>query len=233
MVNGLMRELSNHIGGLRINLIFLIYMGAKDIVGGENGKFLLLALALLVVSLIIVFLMNAGLYGPGGDLIESKSTYTQPRQVLEEGIDYSIEVKTNLGNITIDLYEDIAPENVNSLLFLIGERYYEDLTFHKVVRDFVVQTGDGKGDGTGNPGYSVKQENMVPFSDYDVGMGNASQFFIVMLNADKSLINGYFPLVGKVTEGFAVLESMQKVEVNSDYRPLNDVLIQSIQIREE
>lgn len=208
-------------------------MGAKDIVAGENGKFLLLALALLILSVIIVFMMNAGLYGPSGDLINSKSTYTQPKQVLEEGVDYSIEIKSNLGDITIDLYEDLAPENVNSLLFLIGERYYEDLTFHKVVKGFVIQTGDTKGDGTGNPGYSLVQENMVPFSEYDVGMGNASQFFVVMVNADMSLINGFFPLVGRVTKGFAVLDSIQKVEVDSNYRPVNDVLIQSIQIREQ
>lgn len=207
-------------------------MGAKDIVSGENGKFLLLALVLLVISLFIAFAMNAGMYGPTGDLLDSKSTYTKAMDVLEEGVDYNIVVSTNFGVIYIDLYEEYAPESVNSLLFLIGERYYEGMTFHKVIKDFVIQTGDNKGDGTGDPGYMIEKENLTSFDDFSVGMANASQFFIVMKDSEKSEINGYFTLVGKVTKGFAVLDAIQKAEVNTDYRPLNDISIESIQIQE-
>lgn len=207
-------------------------MGAKDIVSGENGKFLLLALVLLVVSFIIVLAMNAGMYGSNGLLLEGKSTYTSPNQMIEEGIDYNILINTEYGEIYVDLYEDVAPKSVNSMLFLISERYYEGLIFHKVVKDFVIQTGDAKGDGTGNPGYEIEGENMIPFNDFDIGMANASQFFVVMPNSDKSLLDGYYSVVGKVTKGFAVLESIQKAEVDENYRPVNDISINSIQIRE-
>lgn len=205
----------------------------KDAVG-ENKKFLLLALTLMIVVVMVFVAISSGIYNPSTGEIETGSTsYNEPRDVIEEGVDYSIVVSTIYGNIDIDLYEEIALENVNSLLFLIGQRYYEGLTFHKVVKNFVVQAGDNKGDGTGDPGYSVKKENLVSFSPYDVGMANASQFFVVLPGADTNKVNGIYPVVGKVTEGFAVLDSMQKVQVDENYKPINDILINSIQIHEE
>ena len=101
-----------------------------------------------------------------------------------------------------------------------------------MIKNFVIQTGDTKGDGNGDPGYSVERENVVPFKDYDVGMANASQFFIVLPNSPKDNLNGQYSVVGKVIKGYAVLDSIQKVEVNSDYRPINDVVINNIQIQE-
>ncbi|MDY0096739.1 MAG: peptidylprolyl isomerase [Candidatus Dojkabacteria bacterium] len=207
-------------------------MGVKDSLGSDNGKFLLLAFALLLVSIVIVFVMNSGMYGLSGDLLNGKSTYSEPKDVLEQEYDYSILISTIYGDIQIDLYEELAPNNVNSLLFLMGERYYEGLTIHKVVKDFVIQMGDAKGDGTGDPGYTVEQENLVSFEDFEVGMANSSQFFIVLEGADKSTLDGNYSVVGRVTQGFAVLESIGKVEVNGDYRPLNDIVIKSIQIQE-
>lgn len=200
---------------------------------GENKKFLLLALALLAVCALVVFSLQSGKY-PSGALIGDKGkTYSSAEKVLDEKYDYSIIVSTVYGDIFIDLYEKEAPDNVNSLLFLIGKRYYEGLTFHKVVKNFVIQAGDTKGDGSGDPGYTVKKENLVDFNDYDVGMANASQFFIVLPNSNKQKFNGEYTLVGKVTKGFAVVDSIAKVEVNEDYKPVNDVVIKSILIQED
>lgn len=197
---------------------------------GENSKFILLAVALLVISMIILFAMNKGLYNPSNTL----QTYPEAEQFIEDGVDYQITVKTVYGNINIDLYEDKAPQNVNSLLFLISKRYYEGLTFHRVLKDFVIQAGDTAGDGTGNPGYSVSLENtQEKFSDYSVGMANASQFFIVLPNSEKTDFNGKFTPIGRVTTGFAVVDSIAKVEVDENYKPLNDVIIESIQITEQ
>lgn len=207
-------------------------MGIKDSLG-ESKKFLLLAFALLLVCVIVVFAMKQGLYSPTDGLLEKKETYSQPDLVLEQEYDYSILITTVYGDITIDLYEDIAPQNVNSLVFLIGERYYEGLTFHKVIKNFVIQAGDTKGDGSGDPGYIVEKENLVDFKDYSVGMANASQFFIVLPNSSKQTFNGVYPVVGEVSKGFAVLDSIQKVEIDDGYRPVNDILIKSIQIHEE
>jgi len=206
--------------------------GFKDALG-ENKKFLLLALVLLAVCALVVFSLQSGKYPSGTLIIDKGKTYSSAERVLDEKYDYSIIVSTVYGDIFIDLYEKEAPDNVNSLLFLISKRYYEGLTFHKVVKDFVIQAGDTKGDGSGDPGYTVKKENLVDFNDYDVGMANASQFFIVLPNSNKQKFNGEYTLVGKVTKGFAVVDSIAKVEVNEDYKPVNDVVIKSILIQED
>ena len=206
--------------------------GFKDALG-ENKKFLLLALALLAVCALVVFSLQSGKYPSGTLIIDKGKTYSSAEKVLDEKYDYSIIVSTVYGDIFIDLYEKEASDNVNSLLFLISKRYYEGLTFHKVVKDFVIQAGDTKGDGSGDPGYTVKKENLVDFNDYDVGMANASQFFIVLPNSNKQKFNGKYTLVGKVTKGFAVVDSIAKVEVNEDYKPVNDVVIKSILIQED
>ena len=206
--------------------------GFKDALG-ENKKFLLLALVLLAVCALVVFSLQSGKYPSGTLIIDKGKTYSSAERVWDEKYDYSIIVSTVYGDIFIDLYEKEAPDNVNSLLFLISKRYYEGLTFHKVVKDFVIQAGDTKGDGSGDPGYTVKKENLVDFNDYDVGMANASQFFIVLPNSNKQKFNGEYTLVGKVTKGFAVVDSIAKVEVNEDYKPVNDVVIKSILIQED
>ncbi len=206
-------------------------MSIKDSLG-ESRKFLLLAIALLLVLVLIVVALKSGIYSPSEGILSEKESYTQPEYVLDSEYDYNIVINTVYGEITIDLYENIAPENVNSLLFLMGERYYDGLTFYKVIKNFVIQTGDTKGDSNGNPGYSVKKENLTTFKDYDVGMANASQFFIVLSNSPKGELNNRYPVVGKVTSGFAVVDSIAKVEVDKDYKPLNDVIIKNIQIQE-
>jgi peptidyl-prolyl cis-trans isomerase A (cyclophilin A) len=200
---------------------------------GENKKFLLLALALLAVCALVIFSLQSGKYPSETLIVDKGKTYSVAEKVLDEKYDYSIIVSTVYGDIFIDLYEKEAPDNVNSLLFLISKRYYEGLTFHKVVKDFVIQAGDTKGDGSGDPGYTVKRENLVDFNDYDVGMANASQFFIVLPNSNKQKFNGEYTLVGKVTKGFAVVDSIAKVEVDEDYKPVNDVVIKSILIQED
>lgn len=207
-------------------------MGIKETLG-DNKKFLLLTVGLLAISVVIMLSLNSGLYSPINPLKNPDQTYTSPTQMLEEDIDYQITLKTSLGDIYIDLYEDKAPKNVNSVLFLINKRYYEGLTFHKVIEDFVIQAGDQKGDRTGDPGYTVELENTSEsFSDYSVGMANASQFFIVLPNSNKRDFNGKYSLVGRVTKGFAVVDSISKVEVDDNYKPQNDVTINYIQVTE-
>jgi len=223
-----MTRVNNLSGGVN-NLLYIYNMGVKDALV-ENKKFLLLVLLLAAVCVLVAFSMNfnrsSNLFGP------AKQTYTAPEEVLNPDYNYSIVLTTTYGSINIDLYEDLAPKNVNSFLFLIGERYYEGLTFHQIIKDFKIQGGDSKGDGMGDPGYIIKKENLTDFKDYDLGMANASQFFIVLPNSQKKSFNGEYTIVGKVTEGFAVVDSIAKVEVDKNYKPVNDVLIKNILIQE-
>jgi len=204
-------------------------MGVKDAFE-ENKKIFLLILLLVVVFVLVAYSFK---FNSTNTLLGlNRQTYSAPKEVLDTQYDYSIVITTTYGSISIDLYENLAPENVNSLLFLIGERYYEGLTFHQVIKDFKIQGGDSKGDGTGDPGYSVKKENLISFKDYDIGMANASQFFIVLPNSHKKSFDGEYSVIGKVTEGFAVIDSIAKVEVSKDYKPVNDIVIKNILIQE-
>jgi cyclophilin family peptidyl-prolyl cis-trans isomerase len=210
-------------------------MGVKGALG-DHKKILLLSLGLLVVCVVIVLAMGSGLYNPASSLIP-KETYTQADNVLEGGVDYQITIKTIYGNIDIDLYEDKAPKSVNSLLFLISKYYYNDLTFHRVIKNFLIQAGAVNGDLDSNPGYTIPIENIKNFNYYDVGMANASQFFIVPSSSDLTDLNsgenkGKFSLIGKVTAGFDVVDSISKVSVDEEYKPINDVSITSILITE-
>jgi cyclophilin family peptidyl-prolyl cis-trans isomerase len=204
---------------------------AKDIVK-DNKKILLLALGLLVMSVIGVFLLENNILKVQPEIIQ-KGQYSEPKDVLQEGIDYHARIRTEFGDIEIDLYEEQSPNAVNSFVFLAGEDFYDGLTFHKVIKDFVVQAGDQVGDGTGDPGYTLEPDsNSLKVEEYSVCMANASQFFIVPQGADSSQFNSY-PVIGKVIDGFAVINALEKVSVDENYKPLDDITINSVLIIEK
>jgi cyclophilin family peptidyl-prolyl cis-trans isomerase len=202
----------------------------KDILK-ENKKILLLTVALLILSVLGAFLLNKNfLTNPDARITD---LYAQPNDVIEPGVDYKAVIKTVLGDIEIELYEQQSPNAVNSFLFLTGNGFYDGLSFHRVITNFVVQAGDHKGDGTGDPGYDLEaDENNLEVSEYSVCMVNASQFFIVPKGADLSELQGY-PIIGEVTTGFSIVDAIEKVSVNEDFRPINDITITSILIVEE
>jgi cyclophilin family peptidyl-prolyl cis-trans isomerase len=207
-------------------------MGIAKDVFKDNKKILLLTLGLFLVSILGVFLLNQNILNIDSDIVQDQ-LYTQPENVLDKEVDYKAEIRTEFGDIEMDLYEEQSPNAVNSFVFLAGEDFYDGLTFHKVIRDFVVQAGDHVGDGTGNPGYALEQdENSLEVDEYTVCMANASQFFIVPQGADISQLQDY-PVIGEVISGYAVVDAIEKVTVNDEYRPLNDLTISSILIIEE
>jgi len=213
----------------------------------DNKKILLLAFGLLVVSLIGVILMKQGTIIPTDTGLpqitekeENTKTYDEPKQVLQEGIDYKVILKTSVGDIEIDLFEDETPITVNSFLFLVQERFFDGLIFHRVIQNFVIQGGDPRGDGTGGPGYQIPDEiTDRKYQPYTLGMANAgpntngSQFFITSGNIsenDMQALNGNYTIFGKVLSGFAVVDSIERVETDVNDKPLNPVTIESIQI---
>jgi cyclophilin family peptidyl-prolyl cis-trans isomerase len=211
----------------------------------DNKKVLLLALGLLVVSVLGLFLTNQSSFMNNTDLTTNKTstkTYTEPKQVLEDGVDYKILLKTSLGDIELDLFETEAPQTVNSFIFLAQERFFDNVEFHRVVEGFVIQAGDPTATGTGGPGYQIDDEiTERKYEAYTLGMANAgpntngSQFFITsgnILEQNLEALDGSYTIFGKVTKGFAVVDSIERVEVDSDDNPVNPVVIESIQIIE-
>jgi len=208
----------------------------------DNKKILLLSVGLLVATIIGLSFLE-GTSTDTNKLINTDTMqFTKPENVLEKGIDYKAMIRTSVGDITIDLFETETPNTVNSFLFLVGQRYYEGVTFHRVIRDFVIQTGDPTGTGSGGPGYTIDDEiTSRKYKPYTLGMANAgpntngSQFFIISGNipqANMSNLDGNYTIFGEVVEGFAVVDSIERVTTDSNDKPVNDVTVESIQILE-
>jgi cyclophilin family peptidyl-prolyl cis-trans isomerase len=141
-----------------------------------------------------------------------------PPRCIDTGKDYSATVETDLGTVTIDLFEDKAPQTVNNFVFLARNKYYDDVPFHRVIPGFVVQGGDGeKGDGTGGPGYNIPDE-LPEAGEYEIGslaMANASQpntggsqFFIITGDQGAGLPPQY-SLFGNVTDGLDIVKQIE------------------------
>ena len=156
----------------------------------------------------------------------------------------TINVK-NYGTIKILLREDIAPISVDNFISLANKGFYNGLTFHRVIKGFMIQGGCPKGNGTGGPGYTIKGEFLVnginnPLSHKRgiISMARAmdynsagSQFFIV--HKDATYLDGQYASFGETVSGIEVVDKIAKVRTTPNDRPYEDVIIESIKISEE
>lgn len=143
--------------------------------------------------------------------------------IQNEPIDAIIE--TEKGDILIELLPEAAPVTVSNFIHLASNAYYNNLTFHRVISDFVVQGGDPRGDGWGGPGYSIPCEyNDLPFERGTIGMATAgkdtggSQFFIC--HSEQPHLNRRYTVFAKVINGMDVVD---KIEINDK---INKIVIQ-------
>jgi len=152
---------------------------------------------------------------------------------------YTATIVTNHGTMTAFLHPGKAPNTVNNFVCLARYHYFDGLTFHRVIRDFMVQGGCPEGTGRGNPGYRFADELPKPGS-YEIGslaMANAgpdtngSQFFIVSGGAGVRLPPQY-SLFGKLIDGLDVLDTLQRVPTGAQDRPTEPVVIESVAITE-
>ncbi len=213
-------------------------------------------IALAVFALIAVGVVAAILIGRSGGSDDSTTTastgsckqveapkpknvsFKAPKQTVQPGEELTAVVKTSCGSFDIALDSKRAPKTVNSFVFLSEEGFYDDLTFHRVAPEFVIQGGDPLGTGTGGPGYSVdeKPPANLAYTKGVVAMAKSSaeppgrsgsQFFVV-LSADAGLPPEY-ALVGKVNKGFNVVERIGKLGTPAE-KPKQTVLIEEISI---
>jgi cyclophilin family peptidyl-prolyl cis-trans isomerase len=165
----------------------------------------------------------------------------KPRGELDKDKTYVARVLTNCGEFEITLDSKRAPKTGGSFKALVDERFYDGLSFHRIVPGFVIQGGDPEGKGSGGPGYSVTEappEDLV-YSKGVVAMAktateaagtSGSQFFIVT-GEDAGLPPDY-ALLGKVTKGQEVVDKIGVVEVQPDEQPVDPVVIRQIRITE-
>ena len=142
---------------------------------------------------------------------------------------------TSEGPIELELYPEAAPKTVDNFTRLAGEGFYDGLSFHRVIPDFMIQGGCPKGDGTGGPGYTFEDE----FNDHKVTRGalamanagpntNGSQFFIVTAEATPWL-DGKHTVFGRVTSGQDVVDRISAADRDARDRPTTDVTIERVQ----
>ncbi len=141
---------------------------------------------------------------PGGTV---KKYDAAPPMTIDPKKTYTAVMKTDKGDITINLRPDLAPEHVNSFVFLAKEGYYDGVTFHRVIPGFVAQGGDPTGTGSGGPGYTIKAEfSDTPYVEGTVGMARTSdpnsagsQFYISYGRLTN--LDGAYTVFGEVTSG--------------------------------
>jgi peptidyl-prolyl cis-trans isomerase A (cyclophilin A) len=143
--------------------------------------------------------------------------------------------KTNMGDFSVELFEDKAPITTKNFIDLIEKGFYDDLIFHRVIDGFMIQGGCPSGTGTGGPGYKIKDEFHPDLKHDSAGilsMANAgpnsggSQFFITL--APTPWLDGKHAVFGKVTNGMDVVEKIGKVRTGAADRPVEPVKIESV-----
>ena len=167
--------------------------------------------------------------------------FEKPGQALDPGEPASATVDTSCGSFVIELDTKRSPQTANSFAFLAEQGFYDDTIFHRIVPGFVIQGGDPRGDGTGGPGYSIR-EPPPQRTTYRTGLvamaktgieppgTSGSQFFVVSAPADAGLPPDY-AVLGEVSEGLDVVKTIGALETDpSTEKPLEPVTIDSVTI---
>ena len=140
-----------------------------------------------------------------------------PEMQIEPGKIYRAVIETDKGIIELELYPSHAPKTVNNFVFLAGEGFYDAISFHRVISDFMIQGGDPTGTGRGGPGYKFEDEvkgNPLKHETGVISMANAgpntngSQFFIT--HSPQPHLNGRHTVFGKVISGQEVVNVIQQ-----------------------
>ncbi|MES2213621.1 MAG: peptidylprolyl isomerase [Patescibacteria group bacterium] len=154
---------------------------------------------------------------------------------------HMITINTNYGDITIETYDADAPNTVENFVTLASKGFYNGLTFHRVIKGFMIQGGDPSGNGTGGPGYKFADELNPETASYKAGykkgvvaMANAgpntngSQFFI--MTADYPLPNAY-TIFGHVVSGQDVVDTIANVKTGANDKPVSPVVMKTVSVK--
>jgi cyclophilin family peptidyl-prolyl cis-trans isomerase len=217
---------------------------------GTDRRLIILAVfALIVVGVVAAILISRS----GGDDSGSTSangceeveapepkqvTLQAPKQTVKKGEKLTAVVETSCGTFEIALATKAAPKTANSFAYLAEEGFYDGLTFHRIVPEFVIQGGDPEGTGSGGPGYSVveKPPANLEYTKGVVAMAKSgaeppgtsgSQFFVVTSAAAP--LEPEYALVGKVDKGMDVVERIGKLGTPAE-QPKQTVLIDKVTI---
>ncbi|RME07511.1 MAG: peptidylprolyl isomerase [Anaerolineae bacterium] len=143
-----------------------------------------------------------------------------PAMEIDPSKMYRATIETERGDIVLELYPQYAPKTVNNFVFLARQGFYDGVTFHRVIENFVIQGGDPTGTGRGGPGYRFEDEtagNPLKHESGVISMANAgpntngSQFFIT--HSPQPHLDGRHTVFGKVIEGMDVVYAIRQGDV--------------------
>lgn len=170
-----------------------------------------------------------------------------PPMTIDQNKTYIATIKTNMGDIKVQLDAKNAPITVNNFVFLARDGYYNNVTFHRIIKGFMAQSGDPTGTGAGGPGYTISDEPVKGnYEEGSIAMANTgrpnsggAQFFICEGSGCQSLPKTY-SLFGKVSEGLDTLHKIANVPVTANpsnpteqSKPTQEVKISTIEISEQ
>ena len=168
---------------------------------------------------------------------------SKPKETLDKGTTYVAKVETSCGDFEITLDSKDAPKTGGSFKYLVEQKFFDGLIFHRIVPGFVIQGGDPEGNGQGGPGYSVVE---APPEDLTYTKGvvamaktateapgtSGSQFFVV--TGEDAGLPPEYALLGKVTKGQEVVDAIGVVQTDpSTEQPVTPVVMQKVTITEK
>lgn len=168
----------------------------------------------------------------------SQPPTAQAPQKKENGT-VKVKIETSLGMITADLYADKAPKTVQNFVTLAEKGFYDGIIFHRVIPDFMIQTGDPTGTGTGGPGYQFADEFSPELRHDKPGVlsmansgpnTNGSQFFII--EAPTPWLDNRHSVFGRVTEGLEVVKQIARVPKGAGDKPLTPVKMVKVTLQQ-
>lgn len=211
----------------------------------KNFLLYLILLLIGIVAVVFLFSKESGVKngGAGNEATNSaqKNVISPPPMIIDSDKKYKAQVTTNKGRFTIELFAKETPVTVNNFVALSKKGFYNGTVFHRIIKDFMIQGGDPKGDGSGGPGYTFADEKIT--RDYKRGIiamanrgpdTNGSQFFII--HKDYDLPKNYV-IFGQVTSGLDTIDKIAEVKVEDNGRgevskPSETVKIDTIEISE-
>ena len=202
----------------------------------------------ILLVLPVLVLAGCGTTASGkSNLTATRQTHWSkpPPMTINPAHRYIATMTTSDGMITVQLLPKVAPIAVNSFVFLARHHYFDGIIFHRIVKSFVIQTGDPTGTGFGGPGYHFKDEKVTQkYLPGTVAMANSgsnsngSQFFIVTGTAAASQLKPLFTIFGRVVAGMAAVHKIENTPVQPNpgngelSTPAHDVYLKHVTITE-
>lgn len=179
-------------------------------------------------------------------LLASYSLYALDQEEKAKESNDIVVIETDFGEIQFGLFPDEAPLNVENIVKLVNQEFYNGTTFHRVIPDFVIQGGDPlskdknpANDGTGGPGYYLKDEYSKELKHLESTVAlakaaddrNGSQFYICLKRL--AFLDGKYTIIGQVIKGMDVVQKIAKVKTGKNDRPIENVVMKKVYMKEK